>query len=216
MGIGANFGRAVSRTDEPHPDGSVPSRVGGNGLAPLGFFVVDLRPHPASWEPPTNYKRTHMTAKFSNLLLKHLPRYQPEDGDTIDIVAFKYAFPSIDISFWESSLLGCGKGGRGRTVKRKPLKGRIKCKPGAFRVVILVDSLRTWLAEYSPDQTKSVDEIISDLKRISDKHDRYLAHLKQQTILKNGTARVKQKEKAPQEVPTPLVFDTKSVSEVLA
>lgn len=28
MGIGANFGRTVSRTDEPQPDGSVPSRVG--------------------------------------------------------------------------------------------------------------------------------------------------------------------------------------------
>ena len=36
MGIGAKFGRAVSRTDEPQPDGSVPSRVGGvGGLAPL-------------------------------------------------------------------------------------------------------------------------------------------------------------------------------------
>ena len=28
MGIGANFGRTVSRTDEPQPDGSVSSRVG--------------------------------------------------------------------------------------------------------------------------------------------------------------------------------------------
>jgi len=31
---------------------SVPSRVGGNGLAPWGF-PVQLRPDPALWEPPT-------------------------------------------------------------------------------------------------------------------------------------------------------------------
>ena len=40
-----------------HPVGNnsaraVPSRVGGNGLAPSGF-LVQLRPHPAAWEPPT-------------------------------------------------------------------------------------------------------------------------------------------------------------------
>ena len=31
----------------------VPSRVGGNGLAPWGFCVFNCSPYPASWEPPT-------------------------------------------------------------------------------------------------------------------------------------------------------------------
>jgi hypothetical protein len=159
-----------------------------------------------------------MTAKFANLLEKHLLKYQPEDGDTIDIVAFKYVFPSVNISFWESSLLGCGVGGRGRVVKRKPLKGRLKYgKPGTYRVVILVNNLRVWLAEYNPDKTQTVDEIIAKLQRVSDKHDRYLAHLKKLDMMKNGTSWGAKKGGAPkQEEPPPLVFDTKSVAEVLA
>lgn len=159
-----------------------------------------------------------MTAKFSNLLVKHLPRYQPEDGDTIDIVAFKYVIPSVNLSFWESSLLGCGAGGRGRVVKRKPLKGRIKYgKPGSYRVVILVDSLREWLAEYNPDKAQTVDEIILGLQKVSAKYDRYLASLKKETILKNGTSLGGKKGGTPkQEEPPPLVFDTKSVAGALA
>jgi len=199
------------------PDGSVPSRVGGNGLAPLGFFVVDLSPYPALWEPPTTYKGTHMTAKFANLLEKHLLKYQPEDGDTIDIVAFKYVLPSVNNSFWESSLLGCGAGGRGRAVKRKPLKGRLKYgRNSTYRVVVLVNSLRDWLPEYSPDQTQTVDEIIAKLQRVSDKYDRYLAHLRKIDMLKNGTSLGGKKGRTPkQEEPPPLVFDTKSVAGAL-
>jgi hypothetical protein len=159
-----------------------------------------------------------MAAKFSNLLEKQLPRYQPEEGDTIDIVAFKYVLPSVNLSFWESSLLGCGAGGRGRAVKRKPLKGRIKYgKPGSYRVVILVDSLREWLAEYNPDKAQTVDEIILGLQKVSAKYDRYLASLKKQTMLKSGTSWGKQPGIAPKEKAKPtLVFDTKSISEVIS
>jgi hypothetical protein len=159
-----------------------------------------------------------MAAKFSNLLEKQLPRYQPEEGDTIDIVAFKYVLPSVNLSFWESSLLGCGVGGRHVAVKRKPLKGRLKYgKPGSYRVVILVDSLRDWLTEYNPDNTQTVDEIIEQLQKVSDKHDRYLANLKKQAMLKNGTSWGKQPGIAPKEKAKPtLVFDTKSISEVIS
>jgi hypothetical protein len=159
-----------------------------------------------------------MSAKFSTIIERTLPRYKPEDGETIDIVAFKYVFPSVNVTFWESSLLGCGVGGRGMAVKRKPLKGRIKYnKPGSHRVVILVDSLQSWLTEYNPDNTQTVDEIIAGLKRVSDKHDRYLAHLKTQGMLKSGTTWGKQRGEAPKQEEQPrVVFDTKSVAGALS
>lgn len=166
----------------------------------------------------TSQRNQIVTSKFATIIERTLPRYQPEDGETVDIVAFKYVFPSISMAFWESALLGCGVGGRGVAVKRKPLKGRIKHnKPGSHRVVILVDNLRSWLNEYNPDNTQTVDEIIAGLKKVSDRHDRYLAHLKTQGMLKSGTTWGKPRGKAPKHEEQPRVaFDTKSVAGALS
>ena len=160
-----------------------------------------------------------MSAKFSNLLEKNLSKYQPDDGDAIDLIAFKYVIPSVKISFWESALLGCGVGGRHIAVKRKPLKGRMKFRGGiSYRVVVLVDGLQDWLDEYNPDQTQSVDQIIAELKKVSDKYDRYLLHLKKQNMIRNGTTWGKPpgRKVVYETVKPSLVFDTKAVSEVIS
>lgn len=112
-----------------------------------------------------------MPTNFSFVLDRTLAKYEPEDGEYIDLTAFFQVFPTVSKKFWESSLLGCGTGGRTHKVKRLPLLGRKRANGGKWRVVVLVHSLREWLQHYNPDKERSVELLVEELQKASRRHE---------------------------------------------
>ena len=140
-----------------------------------------------------------MTTNFSMILDRTLAKYEPEDGEYIDLTAFFEVFPQTSKKFWESSLLGCGSGGRTHQVKRLPLLGRKRTHVGKSRVVVLVDSLRTWLAHYNPDKERTVESLIEELQKVSRRHEQKRRRIALEGRLKNplGAPAKRHGEKTP-------------------
>jgi hypothetical protein len=126
-----------------------------------------------------------MATNFAAVLDRTLAKYSPEDGEYIDLAAFFEVFAMTSKKFWESSLLGCGTGGRTHQVKRLPLLGRKRCHLGKWRVVVLVDSLREWLAHYNPDKERTVEALIEELQKTSRRQEQKRRRITIETKLKN-------------------------------
>lgn len=126
-----------------------------------------------------------MATNFSAVLDRTLAKYEPEDGEFIDLTAFFEVFPTTSKKFWESSLLGCGTGGRTHQVKRLPLLGRKRAHVGKWRVVVLVSSLREWLTHYNPDKERTVESLIEELQKTSRRHEQKRRRIVLEAKLKN-------------------------------
>lgn len=127
-----------------------------------------------------------MATNFSSLMDRTLAKYEPEDGECIDLVAFFEVFPMTSKKFWESSLLGCGTNGRTHQVKRLPLLGRKRANGGKWRVVVLVNSLRDWLAHYNPDKERTVESLIAELQKVSRRHEAKLRMMRLEVRVKTN------------------------------
>jgi hypothetical protein len=126
-----------------------------------------------------------MTTKFSAALDRTLAKYEPEDGEYIDLAAMSQVFPMTSQRFWESSLLGCGTGGLSHQVKRLPLLGRRRTTNGKHRIVVLVNSLRTWLEHYNPDRGREVEALIDELRKASKLNEQRRRRISLEAKLKN-------------------------------
>ena len=126
-----------------------------------------------------------MATNFASMLDRTLAKYQPEDGEHIDLSALNAVLPMMSHRSWASALLGCGAGGRTHKIKRLPLLGRRYPSNGKWRVVVLVDSLRIWLEHHNPDKERSVEAIIEEMRKTTKRHEQKRRMLRIEARLKN-------------------------------